>query len=492
MSQLDADNYSLRRFLCSPAGLHVGIIFLFVLSRFFYYKVADVQFDSTTLFYYWQFLDVKLLKYELLRSVWYLHQQPPLFNLFLGIILQAFPQEYTSAFQFIYLLMGLFFAISLFQLMLHMEVNKWVALGLTSIHTISPTTVIYEHWLFYTYPVAFLLALMALFLYRFVKGKRLFDGFIFFILFATTILTRQLFPMFLFCIAVVILFWAIKNNRKTVIRAAILPCCLLFVFGIKQYILFGDFGASSIYLGQNLAKRVLHEIPDDKYLHDKLKASADLPDWFFIKSFQPISTYAPLLKLPPPTGIKALDDEWKTGQFINFNHLAYLELSEGYLSGFIRITLQHPEYYLKSFWRPFRYFYPAGEERLSQHLNHSETIKSITRIYKLFCCGQIRDGETGWLLVIGFPFLFLFGILRICFLLRKRSPSQLPQLLTLIFIVGMIIVLTASTTLVSLGDFNRYRFKIDALYLTLLGVSLTKIGTLLFEKQLSEYKSRLL
>ncbi len=36
-----------------------------------------------------QFLDPALLQHDLLSSLWYLHSQPPLFNLFLGLVLKA-------------------------------------------------------------------------------------------------------------------------------------------------------------------------------------------------------------------------------------------------------------------------------------------------------------------------------------------------------------------------------------------------------------------
>lgn len=36
-----------------------------------------------------QFLDPTLLQHDLLSSLWYLHSQPPLFNLFLGLVLKA-------------------------------------------------------------------------------------------------------------------------------------------------------------------------------------------------------------------------------------------------------------------------------------------------------------------------------------------------------------------------------------------------------------------
>ena len=49
------------------------------------------SFISTPLSFAYQYLDPVLLKSDLLRSLLYLHSQPPLFNLFLGTVLKVSP-----------------------------------------------------------------------------------------------------------------------------------------------------------------------------------------------------------------------------------------------------------------------------------------------------------------------------------------------------------------------------------------------------------------
>ncbi len=43
--------------------------------------------DGTRATDMWQLLDVRLLKDHLIQSVWYLNSQPPLFNLYAGLVL---------------------------------------------------------------------------------------------------------------------------------------------------------------------------------------------------------------------------------------------------------------------------------------------------------------------------------------------------------------------------------------------------------------------
>ncbi|MEE8381690.1 MAG: hypothetical protein V3R78_07440, partial [Thermodesulfobacteriota bacterium] len=58
------------------------IVFIFILSRIiFYYKGGS--FLATPIAFAKQYLDPVLLESDLLRSIFYLHSQPPLFNFFL-------------------------------------------------------------------------------------------------------------------------------------------------------------------------------------------------------------------------------------------------------------------------------------------------------------------------------------------------------------------------------------------------------------------------
>src|SRR5439155_126100 len=116
-----------------------------------------VRFDAQPLTYFIQYIDPALLQNDFLRSIWYLHFQPPAFNIFLGVILKLFPAHYVLAYQGAYLLFGFLFAAVLLELLTALGVQRRVALLLTIIHTIIPTTVLYENSLFYSYPLALLM-----------------------------------------------------------------------------------------------------------------------------------------------------------------------------------------------------------------------------------------------------------------------------------------------------------------------------------------------
>ena len=152
---------------------------LFLLSRTAYFAVG-VRFDDKPLGISWQYLDPELLKSSLLESCFYLHSQPPIFNLFLGIILKIFPGNEKTAFGLIYMLLGLILYLSLFRLSIKLGVSRRVAFILCAVFMISPSSILYENWLFYTLPTCVLLVLSLLFLSKYTDGKNSSHLFLFF------------------------------------------------------------------------------------------------------------------------------------------------------------------------------------------------------------------------------------------------------------------------------------------------------------------------
>ena len=124
--------------------------------------IAGVTFDASTLPGTWQFLDESLLVNDLGRSLWYLHAQPPAFNLFLGIVLKLAARHAALVFHFAYVAMGWALCSGVFRLAEMVGATRPVAIGAALLVTVSPSFVLYEHWLFYTLPEAALLMWMAI------------------------------------------------------------------------------------------------------------------------------------------------------------------------------------------------------------------------------------------------------------------------------------------------------------------------------------------
>ena len=121
---------------------------------------AGVRFDSNALdgtrnTDMWQLLDVRLLKYHLIESVWHLNSQPPLFNLYCGLVLKL-PAGMQVPFEVVCaLILGLAIVLGTYPLMVESGVPPLVAVLVTLVCVVaSPAYILYENWLNYSYPTA--------------------------------------------------------------------------------------------------------------------------------------------------------------------------------------------------------------------------------------------------------------------------------------------------------------------------------------------------
>ena len=110
----------------SPGRMSLALAAFFAAGHGAYY-VWGIRFDDTPLLWFWQYLDPQLLKGKLLESVFYMHSQPPLFNLFLGAVLKISGGDGRYIFQGVYLAAGLTLYLSLFWLQLKLGVSRGVA-----------------------------------------------------------------------------------------------------------------------------------------------------------------------------------------------------------------------------------------------------------------------------------------------------------------------------------------------------------------------------
>lgn len=128
------------------------VVAAFVVSRICY-AIMGVRFDASTLNHYHQLIDPALLKGSLIESIFYLRDQPPSFNLMCGVVLKVSGAHAATVIHAVYLGLGLCASIAALQLMLRMGVGAITAAAITILLTVNPTTVLYENWLLYEYPL---------------------------------------------------------------------------------------------------------------------------------------------------------------------------------------------------------------------------------------------------------------------------------------------------------------------------------------------------
>ena len=136
----------------------------YILSRALFWHLG-VRFASSEVEYFWQYLDTSLLKHQLWTSIIYLHSQPPLMNLYYGILLQVFPVHWPVVAYSINLLLGLLAYVAIYTIIIRSKVASPVALGVVILAMCNPSAVVYEAEPFYTH-IAFCFLVFAAYLFQ--------------------------------------------------------------------------------------------------------------------------------------------------------------------------------------------------------------------------------------------------------------------------------------------------------------------------------------
>src|SRR6185295_9333028 len=159
------------------------------------YWWLGMRFDASTLAGYIQFIDVELLVHRLLESLWYYHANPPLLNLFAGVGLKVFGDGAPAFFSVVFHLLGLATAMAVHLLTRGLTGSRLAADTATAILLFSPSFVLYENWLMYSFPAAALLTVSAVLLHRYASTGAARWGAAFFGVLAVLLLTRSLFHL---------------------------------------------------------------------------------------------------------------------------------------------------------------------------------------------------------------------------------------------------------------------------------------------------------
>jgi hypothetical protein len=453
--------------------LHQGrmlCIISFVMSRFIYLGLLRLPSDESSLVDFLQYVDVPLLKNNLWESLYYLHSQPPGFNLFLGMVLKVFPEEHALVFRIVFIGLGLLFALSLFTLMVRLGVSTGVSAAVTIIFSTSPVVVMYENWLYYGYPTAALLCLAAALLQHFAISTKLHTGLALFSVLALIVYMWPLFHVIWFVFFCLMTLYILRAHAKTVALAFCLPALAVGILCAKNYAVFGNFTAGGgIILPINVKGMSYYKIPENE--QRSLIEQGKLTPMALIarNSIGDIETYIDTIGAPPKTEVAVLDQVRKSTGAINFNYAGFLKVAN-LISQDNRYFLRtRPDVYLHNVLQNSKlYFLPASDGWMFEDVeNHRPVIQRLDHWYSFLLLGQRWPSQPAYFLLIGLPVLLLFGIYVEA---KAIARKDVVALVTIGFLVTNILYVSLIITVFGEEDHNRYRFTVDAFYLMLLGL----------------------
>jgi hypothetical protein len=462
-----------------PFWPYAVVALVFAVSRGVYRYAFGMEFDSSPVYFYVQYIDPWFFENDFIRSLLHLHHQAPLQNLLVGVALRLFaPNRAFFALEVLYLVLGLAIALGLVHVMLRLGVRPIVAVVASSLYAIAPTTVLYENWLFYHVPVTACLVLSLVFLLRFYRLGTQRAALLFFAAIATAALFRStLGPLFFTAaVAVLILFPPIApaggSARKTILRAAAIPFIVLLLNTCKPF-LFTGYGYGEALFWGNLAQKIGNALPPAE--RQRLLDQGTISRATTIFCLADLQDFGNLRVPHKPTGVPLLDLERTPSGRWNAHALEYLLLARKYYKPDAEYLISHyPEAYLKSVWDALPW-YVSSQTRdgmLPRTQNFHRVEKLAETINKWG--GKGKDDRL-FALVIGLPLTLAYGFYRV---VRKRGrrESQRISVAAIAYMLLTICYVTCVAVMVSWGDFSRYRFDIDPFYLVLFAVLLSDMG----------------
>jgi len=459
------------------------VVLVFLASRLVYRTVFDIRFDATPVFSFIQYIDPWFVEHDFMRSLLHLHHQAPLQIL----IVQGCMKILGAAHAFVvlealYVALGLLLAMALLRILRLLGAPALLSTIAVSLHTAWPTSVVYENWLFYHLPTAALFVFSLVALLGFYRRGTAGAAFLFFVLVATVTLIRSTFGLlFLGAAAAILLIHPPHpcgqrvSPRSMILKAALLPFLVVALNSAKPRLLVGhDYGSALLWV--NLSNKIFAELPSSEANRLSESGLLSAPAGYE-GPVTLVSAYGQFQIPHAPTGVPLLDLDSLPGAVSNPHALEHVLVAERYYrQDAIYLLTHYPGAYLRSIWDGLSSSYVSSATLipiLPRQMNHRRLAKLES--YAGRALGRLADGRL-ILLMVGLPLALLYGFHRVRGP-RARRESERSSVAVLSYMLLTIVYVTGTTVLISYGEFNRYRFDIDPLYLVLSVLLLRDIGS---------------
>jgi hypothetical protein len=454
-----------------------AVALIFLASRLVYRVCYGVRFDPSPVSFYIQYADPWFLRHDFLRSILYLHHQAPLQNVLVGIPLLLMDDAHAfMVLDVVYVGLGLATALGLLCAMVNLGARAGWAVLICGLYACSPTTVIYESWLFYHLPVACLLIWALVALLRYYRARTFASAVAFFSAIAVAALFRSsLSLVYVGALLGSLLLWppfdvsGRRSARKVILKAAAGPMLVLALVSVKPVFMIG-YGYGEAMLWGNLSTKVWEQLPRAE--RDRLLAEGIVSPAVDVFCLTDLEHFGQLRMRQPPTGVPLLDMERAPSGRWNAHAIEYLPITRHYFKRDALYLLSHyPGAYLRGVASALsQYLAPCTIDMMlpitQSYLQLTGLRTSIDRFW-----GLGADNRS-LVLTLVLPVLLLYGGYRI----RRANLAVCSERRGAIghaYVIATILYVAASTLLISLGDFSRYRYDVDPLYLVLLAVALS-------------------
>jgi hypothetical protein len=458
----------------------LALVLLFIVSRLLF-SLKGGTFLATPLTFAKQFLDPELLQNDLLRSLFYLHAQPPLFNFFLGSIMKISPLPAVS-FEVLFKTAGIVIPLLFFGILTTLGTNSLIAFIATLIFMFNPTLILYENLLYYTYVEALCILLALFFLLQWLTSTRLYFLILFWISLLWLGMMRSLFhPVFFLITSITLaLYLACKAQQQRLAKQLLLASLIVLIpislVCVKNGYLYGFLGTSS-WDGMSLWIKVNGYAPEtlEEYYTNGIISQKALRAG--LETFKPISHYFTDDELKNiPCHHPADCNEWKSSGKPNYNHSGYVSLSKQLWKDALSLIAEKPQ--LFAYYTFVSYslmLWHASDSVHALFMKNMQIVERVEEMYRFLYGGFLgveskRSTHYRWwvrtYLITGL-FLLFYGSTLYLALKKRNAPSYAILTVCLFcFLIHIYTLLTSS--FIEFGENNRFRFPVDPAFLVLM------------------------
>lgn len=445
-------------------------------------SIGPASFYPTNLTNSWHLLRTGLLRNDAVNSIWSLHSQPPLFNAQTALLLHL-PQPWVWA-TWLQIIGSLVTVLATYGVLRRLHVHRaFAVIAVLVLVACDPGRLLYVGWYSYEVMTACTVSLAAWAIIAWAQTgmRRHFAVFIVSVSYLT--LYNATDHVLLLLIPAIPVLWRRRKHWRDLLRVAATPLLIVTVWYGHDVVSFGQFSTSS-WLGMNLARNTL--MTDAPANIAAMVSAKQLTPIALVRPFSPPDAYQGLVA-PSKATSPALSEKWNetTPPVPNYNWDGYRAVAKAYLHDDLSWIINRPTTYLHHvalsawFWT-----LPLSQWRDVDQGNVAH-LSGYTTAYTHFIDLQIAPNPNAdvnfiqghldrtWKSISFTALLetvlavFVFPLL----LWRRRRDHDLT--LALVWVWCVTTALVAITSLVEVGENNRFRFGTGGLLVILSIVSVS-------------------
>jgi hypothetical protein len=430
----------------------------------------------------WMFLDeLEALHHHLLQTIYYFHAFAPGMNLLTGVLLKLGADHLQVLSAGLFWLFGALLTASLYRVLHTLDYSRWAAAALAFSFSLLPQTLFLENLYLYTYLCAALLCGSAALFHRALRRG---SGWGWFWFFSTCSALGYLYTVFHLLwfglmVALALLVQLREGNPRRalgwVARGAALPLLLLLALYVKNYAVFGVFGATS-WGASNMTLATTQQMrPAER---NRWIRQGKLSRFAAVNVYAPPSTYLPLLPpgviYPWPGSNELVRPSVGEG---NYNHGLFLEVNDARRKDVAYYLSARPLEYLgrvltknlPGLFHSTTHWHPGDRRRDSPHAEHRKLLGGYERVYDSVVHAWPVQGVG---LYVFLPPLLAWAAWLASVRLRSSDSGSRMSGALLCFCLFQILFVVSASSLFTAGETARYRYSIEPCIWVVVAVAL--------------------